>query len=292
MMKRNVALVLSSGGARGIAHIGVIEELERRGYNITSIAGCSMGALIGGMYAAGYMNSCKEWIFSLNKRKMLYLSDYTISNHYIVKGEKMLADMKKTMPDINIEDCKIPFKAVSTDIHNEQEVTFSSGSLYEAIRSSISIPFFFKPQEIDGHLLMDGGLLNPLPLDKIDRNPDDLLVAINVSSFSNDEFPPILKNSMENANNNNRLFDIFWKKFPTIKKHNENIQITKIAHATISIMIQRNSELMAQLYPPDIIVDIPLSSYLVFDFFKANEIVELGRRKMAAALDAYEQKLN
>ena len=139
---KKVALVLSSGGARGFAHIGAIEALEEEGYEITSISGTSMGALIGGMYAAGRIAEVKEWLFSTDSRNALL----------------------EIMPDVEISNLPIPFSAVATDLKNYEEVVFSSGSLYDAIRSSISIPLFFKPQKRNERVLIDGGVINPLML--------------------------------------------------------------------------------------------------------------------------------
>jgi len=165
-MKKNVALVLSSGGARGLAHIGAIEELERRGYCITSIAGCSMGALIGAMYAAGKLAEVKEWMVQLDKKKILSLVDFSFSLNHLVKGEKVMDALKEIVPDVNIEDLPIPYAAVATDWNSGKEVVFKKGSLYEAVRSSISIPLFFNPVRKGEMLLVDGGLVNGLPLNR------------------------------------------------------------------------------------------------------------------------------
>ena len=137
---KKVALVLSSGAARGYAHIGAIEELLSRGYTITSVAGTSMGALIGGMFAAGGLESVKEWMFQIKKREVFSLTDITIALSGFVKGEKVMERMQNIVPDVNIEDLPIPFCAVATNLLNGSEVVFKEGSLYEAIRASISVP--------------------------------------------------------------------------------------------------------------------------------------------------------
>jgi len=178
---KNVALVLSSGGARGLAHIGAIEELERRGYSIRSIAGCSMGALVGGMYAAGRLAEFKEWMQTVDRRKMLSLIDLSLSIDHLVKGERVIDALKEVVPDVNIEDLPIEYQAVATDWENGQEVVFRKGSLYEAIRASISIPLFFNPVKRNGMILVDGGVLNPLPLKQGNEMAGELLVAVNVS---------------------------------------------------------------------------------------------------------------
>lgn len=158
MKKKNVALVLSSGGARGLAHIGAIEELERAHYAITSIAGCSMGALVGGMYAAGKLGEVKRWMMGLDRKQILSLVDFSFSLNHLVKGVKVIDALKQIVPDVNIEDLPIPYAAVATDWNSGREVVFRSGSLYEAIRSSISIPLFFNPVRKQDMLLVDGAL--------------------------------------------------------------------------------------------------------------------------------------
>ena len=126
MDKQKVALVLSMGGARGIAHIGVIEELLRHNFEITSIAGSSMGAMVGAMYASGKMEECKEWLYSWDKRKMWELADLTLSRDGLVKGDRFIKELKQIIPDMNIEDLPVPYVAMATDIVRDQEVRFDS----------------------------------------------------------------------------------------------------------------------------------------------------------------------
>lgn len=179
----DVALVLSSGGSRGLAYIGAIEELERRGYDITSVAGCSMGALVGGMYAAGRLPQFKEWLYSLDNVQIISLMDLSISASYIVKGTKIMEALSEIVPDVNIEDLPIPFVAVATDLYTGEEVVFREGSLLDAIRASISIPSLFKPYKIGHRTLLDGGLVNPFPLDLAVRNGHDILVGFDVNDI-------------------------------------------------------------------------------------------------------------
>ena len=191
-MKQSVSLVLSSGGARGVAHIGVIEELERQGFEIKSIAGASMGALVGGIYATGNLKVYRDWMCKLNKRTVFSLVDFTLSNNGLVKGIKIISELKKIIPDINIEDLPISYTAVATDIKNKKEVVFEKGSLYEAIRSSISIPTVFTPFKLDSMVLIDGGVRNPIPINRVKRQKSDLLIAVDVNS------PITLENQTDN----------------------------------------------------------------------------------------------
>lgn len=178
---RNVALVLASGGSRGLAHIGAIEVLEENGFNITSISGCSMGALIGGLYACDGLGSFKEWMQDIDKLKIISFMDLTLDKGGFVKGNKIIEELKTIVPERNIENLRIPFTAVATDILHRKEVVFSSGSLYRAIRSSISVPSLFTPNIVDGMVLIDGGVVNPTPIDRVRRNEGDLLVVVDLN---------------------------------------------------------------------------------------------------------------
>lgn len=279
-MNKKIALVLSSGGARGIAHIGAIDVLEENGYEITSIVGCSMGSLVGGMYASGNYQQFKEWILSMTKKKMLKLSDADINTSYVVKGDLLMKEMKSLMPDCLIEECKIPFAAVATDVRNEKEVLFKSGSLYNAIRASISIPIFFKPVQNEDMLLMDGALINPFPLNHVIMNGADKVVAINVTAKSNNEFIPQLQRT-------GKLEDAypFGKRNPFIL---QGASLHRELLAVIQMMLISNSELIRQQNPCDLLVELPASSFQCFDFFKAKEIYEVGRRLMSEQLLKWE----
>jgi NTE family protein len=181
-MKKNIALVLSSGGAKGFAHAGVIQALERYGFKITSVAGTSMGSLIGGLYATGELNNILDYIDTLDFSEVLKLTDFTVSNKGLLKGDKVIAKMKEIIPDRNIEELNIPYCAIATDIVNGTEKVFTSGKLYDAIRASISIPTVFKPVNIDDHFYVDGGVLNPIPINRVVRKRNDIIVAVNVNA--------------------------------------------------------------------------------------------------------------
>lgn len=183
-MKRNVALALSSGGPRGFAYIGAIEELERRGYRIHSVAGSSIGALVGGVYAAGRLAEFKEWLFTLDEWKVFSLMDLSMGKNHFVKGEKIIAAMTEVVPDVDIESLPIPFRAVATDLYTGEEVVFDRGKLFTAIRASISIPSLFRPVPHGLTTLIDGFIANCLPLDRVVREEGDLLVAFDVNDIN------------------------------------------------------------------------------------------------------------
>ena len=180
---KDVALVLSSGGPRGFAYIGAIEELESRGYRITSIAGTSIGSLIGGMYAAGKLPEVKDFLFSLNGWKVFGLMDISISRNHLVKGDKVIEALQEIVPDVNIENLELPFKAIATDLFTGEEVIFDHGDLFQAVRASISIPSLFRPVKMGMRTLIDGGIANTMPLNRVERSGHDILVAFNVNDI-------------------------------------------------------------------------------------------------------------
>lgn len=180
-MKKDIALVLSSGGPRGLAYIGAIEELLSRGYGIHSVAGSSMGSLVGGVYAAGKLEEFKEWITTLNGWSVFSLMDISLSKNHFVKGDKIISAIKEIVPDINIENLPIPYCAVATDLCTGEEIVFKSGKLFDAIRASISIPSLFRPVRHDMSLLIDGCMVNCLPLNHVARKDGDMLVAFDTN---------------------------------------------------------------------------------------------------------------
>jgi NTE family protein len=181
--KKRVALALSSGGPRGFAYIGALEELQRRGYEVTAVAGTSIGALIGGVYAAGYLSEFKGWLLSLDTWRVFSLMDFSLSMNHIVKGDKIIEAMKIVVPDVKIEDMPMPFSAIATDLYSGEEVVFDKGDLYSAIRASMSIPSLFRPVEYGETVLVDGHSSNCLPLNRVKRSEGDILVGFDLNYF-------------------------------------------------------------------------------------------------------------
>ena len=283
--RKDVALVLSSGGARGLAHIGAIEELEANGYRICSIAGCSMGALVGGVYAAGKLNEFREWMKTIDRKKMLGLTDFSLSLSHLVKGTRIIEAIMEFVPDVAIEDLPIPYCAVATDLKAGKEVVFKKGSLFEAIRASISLPSFYEPVRRDDMILIDGGVINPIPLNRVYRHGGDILIGVDVSGHD-------YKAQWEEMR---RLTDIqkqdtSWKSkiLDMLMPDNIDFNYYTVLSRTISIMIRQNSILMTKLMDPDMLVDIQMNRYGTFDFDKSEKIIAIGRHKTALAISKYE----
>ncbi len=289
MIKKKVALVLSSGGARGLAHIGVIEELESRGYEISSVSGTSIGAVVGGAYAAGALNEYASWVRSLTKTEVLRLMDFTLSLNGVMKGEKVFDEMKKRIPDRKIEDLNLPFVALATDLITKQEVVFKSGSLYKAMRASVSIPTVFIPYKLESMRLVDGGLLNPIPIKHVERNAGDILVAVNLNSDNyEDTFHKIPKKEELNETAYNKFFNKFKKNIP--EKHHEKLSYFNILNTTIGIMLSRICDYELQINKPDVLIDLPRNLSTTFEFYNAGKIIEKGREAARLALEYYEKK--
>lgn len=308
VMGKNVALVLGSGGARGLAHIGAIEALEERGYTITSLAGCSMGSIIAGMYAAGQLKEAKEWFLSVDKQLILRMMDINLlSSNSLVKGQRIIEELQKVVPDRPLEKLPIPCTIVASDLMHTEEVVFRTGSLFQAVRASISIPLFFSPVQMGERLLVDGGILNPLPLHVVERTEGDILVAMDISGKDsmpvNTEYEPIdVEGKLAEITAKGIPVPKSWenqlrslgKKVDTIREHRAKDLGSKFNFAGMldrmsDMQIQQNTLLSLRLTPPDIHAVMRQYAYNTFDFDKAEQIIADGKRIMNEALDTYER---
>ena len=300
-MDKCVSLALSSGGPRGFAYIGAIEELTSRGYRIGSVAGTSIGSLVGGIYAAGKLDEFKEWLFALDAWKVFTLMDLSIGKNHIVKGERIIEAMREIVPDVDIESLPIPFRAVATDLYTGEEVVFDHGKLFEAIRASISIPSLFQPVKHGLTTLVDGCIANCLPLSRVVRSEGDILVAFDVNDVDVAEIRSILtrenaalvadtafeqstraemRGILDSVTNRSdiglveRLKSAGSRSMSLIKdviNYEEEYDETKaldygdtyydLLDRSFSLMNHRQSELSIALHRPDIVVKMPFDAY-------------------------------
>lgn len=288
MNKRNVALVLSSGGARGYAHIGAIQALEEHQFQITSVAGTSMGALVGGMYCAGRLDAVKERMCSLTRREVLTLIDWSLGKNHLMKGDKVIEVLKEMVPDVRIEDLPIPFRAVAAELETQREVVFSSRSLYRALRASISIPSVLKPIRVGQYVLVDGGVANPLPLNRVVRTPGDLLVSINVSAPASERVDQLRREALQREQT--WMSSIARKLIPFSSEEVDSNYATLLLSA-FTMMIQRNTVLAQKLSPPDIAVNIPMNRFSAFDFDHAERIIRKGYECTKEAIQQWEKAM-
>jgi NTE family protein len=277
-------LLLGSGGARGIAHIGVIEVLEETGHEIISVTGCSMGAVVGGIYAAGFQKAYKDWLLALTKSQLFSVMDFTLSLQGFVKGERIFSILQEVTGHQNIEQFKIPFTAIAADIVRNEEVHYRTGDLYKALRASIAIPGIFTPVVESGKYLVDGGVLNPLPLNLITKKDDECIVAVNLNGAAS---PAAVAPAVEEAK-------VIWKWLSPIMQYANSkkkdvptsieFSMRELLLEAYSMTQDRLTNLMLQTYPPDVLIEIPRNTCSTFEFYKAKSLVELGREACSKAL--------
>jgi len=291
---KKVSLVLSGGGARGIAHIGAIEELEKQGFEIKSIAGTSMGAVVGGIYAVGKMQEFKNWLYTLDKIDVFKLIDFTLSSQGLIKGDRVFKRMKEFIPDMNIEELKIHYAATATDIINSKEVVFTKGSIYEAIRASIAIPTVITPVKKDNTLLVDGGVMNSIPIHHVKRSSGDIFIVVYVNADIPVYKPSISKREKEKQQSTYlKKIKQFQDQLHIIhpKSKTEQLGYFDLMNKSISLMTQHISKLSLEKFPPDILIEVSHMACGIFDFYKAEELVEIGSHAASKSIAEYCQKL-
>ena len=285
-MKQNVAIVLSSGGSRGLAHIGVINELGKQGFQISSVSGSSIGAVIGGLYAMGKIQEYTEWVSTFNKMDIWGFMDFTLTTNGLLKGERVFDKMKTFIPDMNIEDMPIPFAAVATDILHEKEVVFTKGSFYEAARASVAIPAVFTPVKYTDTILVDGGVLNPIPIEHVLRKNGDILIVVNLYGEKKVDIP-----KEKNTDNGylNRLINPLLTLISTGDKSSKGYY--SLLSSTTSAMIHKIAKMSIEKHKPDMIINIPYDSANTFDFYRAKELIQLGESAAKEAINYYYKNL-
>ena len=316
-----VALALGSGGARGYAHIGVIRELESRGYEIVGIAGTSMGAVVGGLYAAGRLDAYTDWVQALTQADVLRLLDPTLLAPGMVRAEKILARVTDLVGSTTIETLPIPFTAVATDLGARKEVWFQRGRLDAAIRASIAMPGLITPVVMDGRLLADGGLLNPLPVLATAAIPADITVGVSLSddlcaaggpgialrgrtgtlteageqpepanSTSDRELMRSLKRWLAEIRGQPRHDsdtgeagdELPESPFEPLPPGLRTRDVLDLALDTLRSVV---AKYRLAGYPPDVLITIPEDTCGALDFHKAAEMIELGRERARKVLD-------
>lgn len=286
-MKQTISLVLSSGGSKGLAHIGAINELEKQGFQISSVSGSSIGSVIGGLYAMGKLPEYTDWVKTLNKKAIWGLMDFTISTYGLLKGEKVFDKMKTFIPDMPIEKMNIPFAAVATDILNEKEVVFKSGSFYEAVRASVAIPTILTPVKHKGTILVDGGILNPVPIEHVARNENDILVVVSLYGEKKDidKKSTITKDKTQISSRFTGLFKNISRVMNTGDK--KSLGYFSLLNASTSAMVHKMAKQNIEKYKPDIIISIPYDTSGTFDFHKAEKLIKMGESAANKEISKY-----
>lgn len=310
-----VALALGSGGARGYAHIGVINELRDRGHEIVGIAGSSMGALVGGLEAAGKLDEYATWASSLTQGAVLRLLDPTLTSAGVLRAEKILDAVREILGEVAIEDLAIPYTAVTTDLIAGKSVWLQRGPVDDAIRASIAIPGLIKPYVLDGRLLADGGILDPLPMAPIAAVNADVTIAVSLGGGD-----PTRPEAAPEPSPTADLLNRMWRSTtalldtttarslldtPTARSvldrfTNDGIDPDdddddtsvprlgsfEIMNRTIDIAQAALMRHTMAAHPPDLLIEVPRSTCRSLEFHRADEVIEIGQELAAAALDA------
>ncbi len=287
--KKRVSLVLGSGGAKGLAHIGVIRWLEENGFEIASVSGSSIGALVGGIYAAGKLGEFEKWVRAITKADMVTLMDISWGRGGLIKGDKIINTLTDLVGDQTIEELPVRFTAVATDIRGEREVWLNSGSLFQAIRASISLPMFFTPVQIDGLTLIDGGVLNPVPIAPTFGDKTDLTIAVNLGARVQEESATPHKtlsvDKDENPDLQNkiaRFFKNFQKSEP--ERQERDWSASEVANQAFDAMQSTLARQKLAVYPPDMVVEVARNACGTLEFNRAAEMIDLGYQRAEACL--------
>ncbi len=286
-----VSLVLGSGGARGFAHIGVIQELEARGYAIKAIAGSSMGALVGGIYAAGKLDVYTDWVKGLGQADVVSLLDWTLSPGGMIQGQKLMAKLRDLIGERDIEDLPYDYTAVAVDIEKEREVWITHGPLFDAIRASIAIPAVFTPHRYHGRLLVDGGLLNPLPVAPTLSTLTDITVVVDVNG------PPSSQEPAENISAGDESDTGDTGLMQRLRGYvagltngggsEASLGLSEVLMRTLDVMQGSISRQQLAVYRPDLVIRVPKNVCMVHEFHRAGPVLDLGRRIAARVLDEH-----
>lgn len=276
--RKDISLVLGSGGARGLAHIGVIHWLEENGFRIKSISGCSMGAVVGGIYAAGKLPEFEQWVCAIKKMDIISLLDISWRKHGLVKGDKIIDTLVALVGDEKIENLSIPYTAVAADVTGEKEVWLQSGSLFAAIRASISLPMFFTPFAINGVDLIDGGVLNPVPIAPTFGDQTDMTIAVNLGGPAK-KMPAVkVEKTEKKPSAFHEKISRYINKFQSTITTDTILDLSayEVANQAFDAMQGTIARQKLAAYPPDHIVELPRNACGTFEFDRASEMIELG----------------
>ncbi|SHF22825.1 NTE family protein [Marinomonas polaris DSM 16579] len=290
--KKTVALVLGSGAARGNAHIGVIQAFEDRGYEIVSISGCSIGAIVGGIYAAGKLSEYREWAESLDRMNVIRLLDMSILNGGYVKGDRFFEKIQGIIGEPTIESLPIAYTSVAVDLLNQKEFWFQRGDLISAMRASSAIPSLVLPVTLNGQMYVDGGVLNPLPIIPSVPAGADYIVAVDLNGPA--------ERVVNNVSESDPEGPAWWLSTKGFFGKNKEETDEKAKYSpeswgrlqTINMMFETMQESLTQYklagYPPDLLISIPKDISGFYEFWRAKELVEFGYETALKAIDGLE----
>lgn len=289
----HVSLVLGSGGARGLAHIGVIRWLEENGYDIRSISGCSMGALVGGVYACGKLDVFEDWMRAVSKLDIVRLLDISWGKQGLVEGERIMTALKDLIGDRLIEELAIEYTAVASDIEREKEVWLKHGSLFDAIRASISLPLFFIPAELNGLKLLDGGILNPVPIAPTFEDRTDMTIAVDLGAPAalarqlEKKISPKVRNDLPVITVREKVRSYVGDLKSQTPPEGSGWGMLSVANQTFDTMQSAIGRQKLAAYPPDHTILIARNACGTLEFDRADEMISLGYESAAQSLDSF-----
>ncbi|WP_338667306.1 patatin-like phospholipase family protein [Pseudodesulfovibrio methanolicus] len=279
MKKKTISLVLGSGGARGLAHIGVIRWLEEHNCVIKSIAGCSMGALVGGIHAIGKLDEYEQWARRITKRDMLALMDLSFGMDGLIKGDRLIDTLRDVVGEERIENLPISFTAVAANISRRKEVWIRKGPLFDAIKASIALPLVFKPVVVDGEDIIDGGILNPVPIAPTFGDLTDFTIAVNLCAppVKGAEISAGKHNGDENGSGvSHAVSEFIGSVTDKIAQKRKDIRAYDILYKSFDAMQGSIARQKIAAYPPDAVLEIPINLSSLMDFDKAAPLIKHG----------------
>lgn len=285
-----VALVLGAGGARGLAQIGVIEALQARNVQIVAVAGSSSGALVGGLHASGKLHAYRDWLLSMDRRAMLRLLDPGIGRSALFEGTRLIEALREIAGSPKIEDLSIDFTAVAVDVLRQREVWLREGDMWDAIRASFAIPGLFTPHIIHGRALVDGGLLAPLPIAATRLSDAHRLIAVDMHGWP--QVPPgePAEETAPSGPSNSRSWLTAWMHTRASEASADaarhRLGFTDLMARSLDTMQAQIARVQLALDPPELVVRIPRDACQFYEFWRAKEMIDIGRREADKALDA------
>jgi len=285
--KRKIGLAMSSGMARGWAHIGAIRALKKLGFEFDVICGTSVGALTGGCYLAGKIDELEEWARSLNKRKIVSYLDMRLRSGGLIGGNRLVEEMRKHIGFAKIEDFGTPYAAVTTDLVTGHEIWLQRGDLVEAMRASFSLPGIFPPVKYEGRWLADGALVSPLPVAACRALGADMVIAINLNADiigkarrPGSNVPTAygfdLLQMLEESENHEKLslMDSFAKK--VFRRDYDGPSLFGVMTASLNIMQDRITRSRLAGDPPDVHIAPRLGHLGLLEFDRTEEAIHEG----------------
>ncbi len=314
-MKKKLGIALGSGSARGWSHIGVLNALEESGIKVDCISGTSIGSVVGAVYSIGDIKEFEKFARSIDWKSIVSFIDVTFPGSGLIPGKKLFKMLSEYYKDILIEDLPVPYCAVAADVLTGEEIRFSSGRVTDAVRASVAIPGVFTPFKLAGRILVDGGIVNPVPVNVVREMGAEVVIAVDLNNCTIEENSEEIKKSedgeknisekkdVEEEDRGKRIFEMLEQKYNEItgsirtkldnlrsKEHVPNI--LEILDNTTHIMQRSITENQFKISPPDIIIEPQLGDFRLLDFDRAEEAIEEGYKLTISQIGNIRKLLN